>query len=427
MSDYRGSIAFEGYGRFSNTGQTYRKWKFTDPVPELEIEAGLRLFDTGPETTGARFTVRDFSDGNWNRLKTLGRDQVKLIIGYLPSWDPETWYREQETSAAREGWKRIEGLTSLVSAAVSRDSAGSRGGRSRSLRRSSGASRVVGCLELAREDRYGNTGGRFRIWRFREDRPEIPASDHNRTGGPAHAVEGDELWQEPDRLTPWRLKRDDMEIGNPEHWQVRGAFGGTIPGWGNGEDEHSADQEPDTEPDLTEARNYFSLNTADGGRFAGGDYPRHTLQGAYRFRAAEPEIGAEAGDVLIYAWNEESRPDRIYGRVRGLEVDEIETLREVLRERSVCLRNSIPEMFECLTGGEEEMVGSKGKYGWGRSGLARFLHNKNRWGGKLAAENFYHRLLLVKPYREKVTRPIRAQSDEGAAWELLAQVTDEVD
>lgn len=65
--------------------------------------------------------------------------------------------------------------------------------------------------------KQAQNGGR--VWEFLADCPEVPADP---TANPPHAARRDELRDHNnDRATPFSLRRNGWEIGNPEHWQVQ--------------------------------------------------------------------------------------------------------------------------------------------------------------------------------------------------------------
>lgn len=439
MSNILGSIKYDGWHIYTNTGRLHRRWEFTEDVPDLDAVAGDTLEDRGPGGD-PRFRITG-DDGS----RCPDADDVEAAFSSaLPAWDPpnEEEIRIRRHLDAGRGPAELSHLLQRLAGAI-RDGAAPSGG-------SPGTDHEglqFGCLVVEREGRYGNTGGRFRIWRFLEDRPEIPATDldrHGDVGGALHAMKGDQLWQEPDRLSPFKIKRDEREIGTPENWQLRGAFGGKIPGWPL-KPEQAGDEDAGSHEDTGPAPGlygYVSEETVGGQSVETGAGP-YKRRGVYRLTRDLPAVEMEAGDVLVYAYDREDRPEHIKGKVRGLDPDDIEDLRDALegvwlehdanRPREMPpLAFAIRECFECLSGPTSAMVGETRENGYGSggrwcgSGLYHFLDNANRWGRRLT--DFYARLLLLRPvFRgpEVVSRPVRAASPASAAFELLAQVTED--
>lgn len=419
MKTFYGVVEYDGWFTYTDSGRVYRQWTFTEDVPGLDAESGDRLRDRGPEAD-TRFRVRP--EGG----DPTGVDEEKVdefFDGCLPAWNPPN---EAEIKIAQQLNSR--GGDARLARELRRLAESLRTGSSSS---SSGSSSTdneglqFGCLVVEREGRYSNTGGRLRVWRFLQDRPEIPAPDlghHANLDGKPHAQEGDELWQEPDRLTPFKLKRGDgLQIGSPEHWQVEGAFGGEVPGWPLKPEEagdQASDDGPDVQPD---AYRYVSREQRCGDPFD-GEHIKATddRHGLYRFKRPVPPIGAEQGDVLVYAFKPSSRPKVMRGSARGLEPDEIEELRAYIRdEEGHALIEAIPIFFESLVGGEENLLGRETKWGWRKRGLLDFLHHAAKWGRRLS--DFYHRLFLLKPVLEEVSDPIEAPHEEGALFKLISE------
>lgn len=92
-------------------------------------------------------------------------------------------------------------------------------------------------LRFKKADEWANTGDTFRVWEFVVDCPEIPATRTD--ASPAHAIAGDELWQDDDdEDRPLRLRRAGRTIGSPERWQIEHLFPLPTP------DQPAADDEP---------------------------------------------------------------------------------------------------------------------------------------------------------------------------------------
>lgn len=412
-------VKYRGWRFYENTGRVYRRWEFVEKVPELDAEPGNLIEDRGPDAN-SRFRLTDGDDTRFPDEE----DALEFFGDFLPKWDPPTTTEimiSRRLGLDGAGNRLVNQLRRLAESL--RPGSGSA---------SSGSSDTdheglqFGCLVVEREGRYSNTGGRFRVWRFLEDRPEIPAPDlghHDNLDGKPHAQEGDELWQEPDRLTPFRLKRGGgLQIGSPEYWQVEGAFGGEVPGWPlkpeDAGDQASTDS-PDVHPD---AYRYVSREQRCGDPFDGdqvrpcGD-DRH---GLYRARRPIPPVGIEEGDLLLYAYERESRPTVVRGHTRGLDPEELADLRDYIRENSenYGLVNVVPDFFESLLGGRENLVGHETEYSFRKKGLAQFLEDRSRWGERLS--DFYYRLMVLTSYVESVSDPIEAPHEDGALFKLIS-------
>lgn len=423
MKEFFGIVEYDGWRIYTDSGRVYRQWTFTEDVPGLDAESGDRLRDRGPDAD-TRFRVSHDGDGS---TSVEGEDVREFFAGCLPAWHPpnESEIRLANQLGSSSGDARLASELRRLAQTLRGGSGSSSSGRSST----DNEGVQFGCLVVEREGRYSNTGGRFRVWRFLEDRPEIPAPDlghHDNLDGKPHAQKGDTLWQEPDRLTPFKLKRGDgLQIGSPEFWQVEGAFGGEVPGWPLKPEEASGSSgnistTDDAHPD---AYRYVSREKRCGDPFDGdqgaaaGKY-RH---GLYRALEPIPPAGIEAGDLLLYAYDKESRPTEVRGHTRGLDPEELEGVRDYLRENSEKhgLVDIVPEYFESLLGGERNLVGYEWEYGFRKRGLVQFLSDKRRWGGQL--QEFYYRLVVLTPYVEKVSEPIDAPHQEGALFKLISE------
>lgn len=439
MKRFRGVLRYKGWGIYKDSGHRFRRWKFTEAVPGLDARAGDRLDDLGPEGD-PRFCIRG-DDGD----RFPDREDVKAFFeDWFPEWDPPNDAEIRLQRKLGSGGSGARAMSQFL-----RQMAGAlRTGSGEGASATDNEGLQYGALVLEREGHYGNTGGRFRVWRFVEDRTEIPATELSHypdLDGESHAMEGDALWQQPDRLEPFRLKREDCEIGSPERWQVVEAFGGEIPGWPLEADDSSDTEGEDSAGDEGPApglMRYVSEKTVDGrdvrADHTDGSGIYHPRRGVYRFTRSFPDLDMSAGDALVLAYDREDRPAQMKGEARGLDPDEIEELRDALRgvwggldpsewpQGMPSLPAAVRKSFVCLSGPESAMIGGKESYGWQKRGLCYFLDNANRWGRRLS--EFHHRLFHLRPACRgpgDVTRPIRAVSDESAAFELLAQVAED--
>jgi hypothetical protein len=119
-----------------------------------------------------------------------------------------------------------------------------------------------------------------------------------------------------------------------------------------------------------------------------------------------PEIGARRGDVLYLQWS--GKAPKARGVVRALTLADYEMLHEYLYDANGPFSSLLPGTSE-----RDESCGDE---------VGRFLMTRRGWGRRNKV--WTPRLFLVKPFDlvAEVSEPIRARSDDGALFDLLASV-----
>jgi hypothetical protein len=132
-----------------------------------------------------------------------------------------------------------------------------------------------------------------------------------------------------------------------------------------------------------------------------GDWGEHRCRFHY-LEIPVPAASLERGDLLVWAYQVRDRPE-LRGRVRELQMSDYEALRSSWKLHKEELCTDITPV---------------GSARWHR--LSEFLKCPNRWGRRL--KTWHSRILAVRSLREVVSQPIVALSDDGAIFELLADV-----
>jgi hypothetical protein len=231
-------------------------------------------------------------------------------------------------------------------------------------------------LRLVREGDYANTGEHFRIWELKVDVPTIPAFREGEIRGKPHAQAGDQLWEETDSLTPFRLKRDQKEVGNPEWFQVRHLFVGL-----KGQPEQAG---ADAAVSLGEEAGRLldlSMQCTGGYRFK------------HLFRATREIPGTEirAGDFIPV----------LYGNSDSYHALKVPGRRLPRGQYQTVLNNVSSLVNVALQRPREKFI--------------QYLGNGAARRGKDSTSP----ILIVRPLRSEVSEPIRASTDDAALFELI--------
>ncbi|HUF49279.1 MAG TPA: hypothetical protein VMN60_00510 [Longimicrobiales bacterium] len=330
-----------------------------------------------------------------------------------------------------------------------------------------------------------DSGSHYRVWTLLRDLPELALANgwHEDVGGPGYAVAGDELWEDKDdRSQVFRLKRDEYVVARPEWWQVEHIFGSEWQPWKKAPERPAAigllrqyEYESDGRKHVAwmvmreyaestaggDSRSSFVIpagaifceipapapwnkahmlpwgifppKSATWNNFGIAAQDAHELlridkvERTSEYRAALRALGARVqgdgtyhglgyafvegdvsgvvrrGDVLVYAKDVGDRPT-VRGVVRELGLAEYALLADAISAAPRTLTDITPAMRNFYAGTVE-----------------RLLHDKQRWGLRL--KNWHSRLLRVRPvYRETVSEPVEALSDDHALFALLSDV-----
>lgn len=328
------------------------------------------------------------------------------------------------------------------------------------------ATKANAFLRFVRSDTY-RSGDRYRDFELLVDVPEVPVTD-SEAPPPLHAAAGDILRENGTerRLTPFDLRRDGVEIGNPEWWMVRHLFEGIL---GDG-----VTPAPSRRPSLLRPAT-LALGKDNAGPEVEGYYFRRAPDGQPPF----VDVKAAKGDFLyhdtgrsfnwhLFAWNgsksaltpvtvhagwvyqcvhedkldKDPRFDAPRARVRSLPTNVavalLERPREDMRpgdlivmgeEGAAALGGSVAplsrdhqEALRAALDADKNVLTELRPFAggpWGHSAVVGFLEDRRRWGRKSPARTKLWRVRLACP--SSVSRPIEATSDDGALFELLIQ------
>jgi hypothetical protein len=242
-------------------------------------------------------------------------------------------------------------------------------------------------LQLVREGDYANTGEHFRIWELKVDVPTLPAFRDGGIRGKPYAQAGDQLWEETDSRKPFRLKRGQKEIGNPEWFQVRHLFEGLL----KGAEESEVNASDSTITRLRELIPGGPRSWVRGNVFTGSAL-RYTAFLALKAINGTP---IRRGDFVLRTSGRLDKKGRaaIKGRVI-----------HVPRGSFADLEGQL-EKLQFLEGGSD------------LDDLARYLSRARH--PQCKGKDSTSPILIVRPLRSGVSEPIKASSDDAALFELV--------
>lgn len=247
-----------------------------------------------------------------------------------------------------------------------------------------------------------DSGSPYRVWTFTRDVPEVPALGQwvGDVDGPAYAIAGDELWEDrEDRGLVFQLKRDDLVIGRPEWWQIRGpVFDGDVPAWKLPAETVAPEPQPIDE---------IVMRALPRGLRAYGDFSNSDPRGAV-FVADAAIVGTPvvAGDLVFLreAIASKGMPKAERAAICGALIQ---------MKRSVA-----PLLADAIDAGVLRRALDSGHHydrdaTWLRRNHARYVNAGSKWSDTTSP------LYIIRPWRSPISAPIEAASDDAALFELV--------
>lgn len=389
MEDGHNAINFDGWKVYPTTGRPYRRWTFERDVPGVGASEGDSLHDRGPNMGGERLQVKD-SDNNIVHSYSAEEVADPFFIGGVPDWNPPHGADLDIRDAIEDFIGAVEALAQVSrqnAAAVRKlmDGSGTKGADSGDSDSGSSGDEVREneYLRIVREGSYSNTGRSFTHWELKVDVPTIPIEPQAGADGKPYLQAGDILIRMKDKLSPFTVERDEVEVASPELFQVRHLFAGL-------EGDEGSDGVVLADPDMRDLRAFVNI---DG------------IRKKLIARATEdvPGTAIREGDFVWWSYHGQRFPEKCRQAIRG--------------EITLVSRSD----FESLATGHRALHTVVTGTAWKAYGVGD-LHGYVSKDRVQNAKDDTSPIYVLWPW-EKVSAPIQARSDAEAIFELLYQTS----